>query len=94
MNQDTDREQLLANLFRETFRAHHQAYIEMDGLDEEWPLWYAAYLHEKLQELLKTKITQSELVYLLVLLSQEQPQRAPDADWPTYYARFFVERYP
>ena len=34
----------LEGLFREVGEAHHQAYIETDGADPEWPLWYAEYL--------------------------------------------------
>ena len=37
--------------------------------------------------------TKSELVYLLILLSNEQPLRAPGANWARYYARFFIDRY-
>ena len=33
----------LENLFHEVGEAHHQAYIETDGADPEWPLWYADY---------------------------------------------------
>ena len=38
--------QQLEELLRETGEAHHQAYIETDGADPEWPLWYADYLRE------------------------------------------------
>ena len=38
----------LEELFREVGEAHHQAYIETDGDDPEWPLWYADYLRDKL----------------------------------------------
>ena len=38
----------LEELFREASEAHHQAYIETDGADPEWPLWYADYLRDKL----------------------------------------------
>jgi hypothetical protein len=29
----------LEALFHEVAKAHHQAYIETDGADPEWPLW-------------------------------------------------------
>src|SRR3954471_10797358 len=38
----------LEGLFHEVGEAHHQAYIETDGADPEWPLWYADYLRDKL----------------------------------------------
>jgi hypothetical protein len=90
---DTDLARQLEELFRETGEAHHQAYIETDGADPEWPLWYAEYLRERLGPLLDANFTQSELVYLLILVANEQPLNAPGANWARYYARFFTERY-
>ena len=83
----------LEELFRETGEAHHQAYIETDGADPEWPLWYADYLHERLGLLLDASFTKSELVYLLIRVANEQPLDAPGADWARYYAGFFMRRY-
>ena len=85
--------QQLQELFREVGEAHHQAYIQTDGADPEWPLWYAKFLQGRLHHLLHASFTQSELVYLLILVANEQPLRAPGADWPNYYAKFFIERY-
>ena len=90
---ELDLAQRLEELFREVGEAHHQAYIETDGADPEWPLWYADYLRERLGPLLDANFTKSELVYLLILLSHEQPLRAPGANWARYYARFFIDRY-
>ncbi len=90
---DTDLAQQLEELFRETGEAHHQAYIETDGADPEWPLWYADYLRERLGAILDANFTRSELVYLLILVASEQPLNAPGTDWARYYARFFIERY-
>jgi hypothetical protein len=83
----------LETLFRETGQAHHEAFVETGGEDPEWPLWYAQYALEKLQELLNVGLTKSQLVYLLIAASNEQQVRAPGADWARYYARFFQERY-
>jgi len=90
---DTNLNQQLQNLFREVGQAHHQAYIETDGADPEWPIWYAGFLQERLGPLINASFTKSELVYLLILVTNEQPLRAPGADWPNYYAKFFIERY-
>jgi NAD(P)H-hydrate epimerase len=90
---DADLNQQLQDLFHEVGEAHHQAYIQTDGADPERPLWYANFLQGRLHLLLNTSFTQSELVYLLILVANEQPLRAPGADWPNYYARFFIERY-
>ena len=90
---NTDLAHQLEDLFRKAGSAHHQAYLETDGVDPEWPLWYADYLREKLGKLLNATFTKSELVYLIVMAAKEQALKAPGADWPKYYARFFSQRY-
>ncbi len=62
-------------------------------MDPEWPLWYAEYLQEKLGPLLDATFTKSELVYLLIRVANEQPLRAPGANWKRYYAKFFIGLY-
>jgi hypothetical protein len=85
--------QTIADLFMEAGQAHHQAFIETDGNDSEWPLWYADYLMGKLPSLLEADMTKSELVYLLVYLSKLQSTEAPGTKWPRYYARYLAQRY-
>jgi hypothetical protein len=53
----------IADLLLEAGHAHHQAFIETDGHDPEWPLWYAQYFQEKLGRLLNYPLSQSEIVY-------------------------------
>lgn len=90
---EADLYEKLIDLFRETGQAHHQAFIETDGDDPEWPAWYADHLHERLAGLLNAGFTRSELIYLIVKADREQAQEAPGADWAAYYAAFFEERY-
>jgi len=90
---ETDLSRQLEGLFREVGEAHHQAYIETDGADPEWPLWYADYLRDKLAPLLGASFTKSELVYMLLLVANEQPLAAPGANWARYYAKKFISLY-
>jgi hypothetical protein len=90
---ETDLTRQLEELFREASEAHHQAYIETDGADPEWPLWYADYLRDKLAPLLDAIFTKSELVYMLILVANEQPLTAPGANWARYYAKKFLSLY-
>lgn len=85
----------LAELFMETGHAHHQAFIETDGADPDWPLWYADYLmaEDRLNSLLGVEFVKSELVYVLMHLSFVQPLEAPGAKWPRYYGKELVRRY-
>ena len=90
---ETDLARQLEELFHEVGAAHHQAYIETDGADPEWPLWYADFLRGRLGALLDANFTKSELVYLLVLVANEQPLSAPGANWARYYAKKFISLY-
>ena len=72
--------------------AHHQAFIETDGEDPEWPLWYAEYLQEGLSEALGAVLTKSRIVYLLIDAEQKRLAESPDAPWPVFYAAEFERR--
>ena len=80
-------------LFREVESAHHQAFLDSDGVDPEWQLWYAEYLQIKLGKLLKANFSKSELTALIVNVASEQAHRAPGANWARYYTKYFLERY-
>jgi NAD(P)H-hydrate epimerase len=81
------------SVLRETGKAHHQAYIETDGADPDWPIWYADYLHNRLTTLLQARFTKSELVYLLITLDRALQRDAPGADWAVFYSRKLLEWY-
>lgn len=70
--------------------AHHQAYIETDGEDPEWPLWYANYLQADLNAAMGTNLTQSEIVYWLLHLDKEYRAKSPSEPWPIYYANILL----
>ena len=96
MNGSGDNEKLiddLANLLNETAEAHHKAFAATEGLDPDWPVWYADYLLEKMQQILKAKFTKSELIYLLVSMDKKNGSVAPGAYWPRFYAKSLVNRY-
>jgi hypothetical protein len=82
--------QQLIDLFRSAGEAHHRAFVETGGDDLEWPVWYANYLREPLGALLDQEFTQSELATRLAQVEQAREEMATAADWPTFYARFFL----
>ena len=63
----------LARLLVEAGSAHHTAYLSTDGVDPEWPLWYAEHLHPRVRDVLGVELTQAELVYLLVSAARNTP---------------------
>ena len=83
----------LEALLIETGKAHHTAFQKTDGVDPEWPSWYAENLHQKLSRLIDADFTKSELVYLLVLAEKERQLQAPGANWSRSYSKFFLDRF-
>ena len=83
--------QRLTELFRQAGEAHHEAFIETGGEDTEWALWYADYLHERLNPLLAAPVTRSRLVFCLVATDDEHRTVDPDAPWTGFYARRVLE---
>ena len=77
----------------EAGKAHHQAFIEQNGKDPDWPIWYANYLQTPLSEILNADLTQSQIVYLLVMLDAKQSLEAPAGNWRRYYAQQLAQRY-
>lgn len=87
----TDKKRI-EELLRAAGPAHHEAYIETDGDDPDWPLWYAGHLQESLSEALGVTLTKSELVYQLVDMERSRQEIDPEAEWPSYYAQVLVDR--
>lgn len=90
---DATKRKELENILKEAGQAHHEAYLDTDGADPDWPIWYAGYLRDRLAGLLNAQFTKSELVYLLVTLDREMQRNAPGTDWQAYYARALLKRY-
>ena len=88
---DKTRIQEIANLLENTGQAHHQAFIETDGDDPEWALWYADHLHGPLSEMLQHDFTRSTIIYELVRL--DKTADTGDSPWPEVYAMELMERY-
>jgi glutaredoxin len=88
---DEAKVQKLAQLFRETGEAHHQAFLDTAGDDPEWPLWYAEHLHDRLGSFLAAPITRSRLVFCLIGADDEHSATESEIPWPEYYARRFLE---
>jgi hypothetical protein len=84
----------LTELMRQSGDAHHQAFLATNGDDEDWAIWYADYLYDKLPQHLGTRLSRSELVYALKRLDYEIREEKPTEHWSAYYAKRLVERYP
>jgi glutaredoxin len=83
----------IRDLFIETGTAHHEAFASTDGVDPDWPIWYADYLEDKINALLGATLTRSQLIYCLMFVEFERQAKAPDAAWHGYYADHLIERF-
>jgi glutaredoxin len=81
----------LAALLKQTGKAHHEAFAATDGEDPDWAIWYADYLHDRLQPFLAAPITRSRIAYCLVAIADEHETADPDAPWPEFYAARILE---
>jgi hypothetical protein len=77
----------------ETGKSHHHAFMKTEGVDPEWPLWYADYIQGQLGKLLQAELTKSEIIYLLLLFEEKRTEEAPESKWTEYYAKKLVDRY-
>ena len=73
-------------LLEEAAHAHHEAFRDSDGVDPEWPLWYATYLVERLPAVSNFVGTRSELVFWLVRLAEEYQATDSSIPWARFYA--------
>lgn len=85
--------QKIEELLSETSKEHHQAFLETNGLDPEWPMWYAGYLKEKLSTLLNIEITKSELIFLLITAENKKAKSTSKKSWQKYYADFISKKF-
>ena len=81
----------VAQILVETGHKHHAAYIEADGVDPEWALWYAGYIQGRIWDGLGRIPTRSELVYVLISAERAfgDSDNPPD-QWPQFYAERIV----
>ncbi len=83
-------EEQLADLLAQTERDHHQAFLQVDGYDPEWPAWYAAHLIPRLEPL-GVRISETDLANLLIMLDELYRAVEPEQSWSKYYARRLLD---
>lgn len=93
---EAQREPALAELFIEAGQRHHQAFIESDGFDPEWPLFYSAHVQTRLWDRLGVLLTRSEIVHVMVGADRALARGEETGSWPDVYAdrlqRFAAEK--
>lgn len=85
-----DLEDRLTGLLEQAGQRHHAAYLEADGVDPEWALWYAGYLQAHLWDAASIVPTRSRLVYLLIEAERAHAAAGGSEAWPRSYARHIL----
>lgn len=86
-----NKKQAVAGLLVAANKAHHDAFIAVDGDDPEWPIWYAEHLKDTLPAILGRKLTKSRIVFELVRLADSAD--TGDEHWTQVYAEALVRKY-
>lgn len=82
----------LAEILTEAGHKHHHSFISSDGVDPEWPTWYAPFIQAKVWDGFGEVPTQSELIHLLVAADKAHRAAASEEPWPSFYATYLLER--
>jgi glutaredoxin len=83
----------IGKLLLDTGHAHHKAFEVTNGADPDWPIWYAEYSKDTFAEQFGMSFTKSQLIYCLMNADYELVARAPQSEWPEFYANEIVERF-
>jgi hypothetical protein len=78
----------LNEIFKQAGKAHHAAYLSVDGADERWATWYSHYLlnHTKFPEII-AGYDEPQLVEELSSLSKAYDNLDTELHWSEYYAQ-------
>ena len=84
----------IRDLLHEAAETHHVVYRITDGADDDWASWYADWLIDlsELPDVLGTRPTRSELVWLLVGLAKEYGAEERVEPWEDVYAKALADQ--
>jgi NAD(P)H-hydrate epimerase len=80
----------LAELLMETGQRHHQAFIDTDGVDPEWALWYADHLTGRIDAFVDAEPTKARIIQCLMNAADALARHSPDEPWPPFYANYIL----
>ena len=91
--QQHDLNNTIISLFREAEKIHREEFHTGIIEDQEWPLWFAEHMKEKLEGTLNKHFTTGELVYILTSAEIAHKKNSPDSDWAAYCANYFIQKH-
>ncbi len=83
----------IAVVLRDVAQRHHRQFADVHDEDLNWPEWYAEYMIEKVNFVLKTNLNTIDLAYLLTLAYKRFRQEQYEEDkWADFFAAYLVKR--
>ena len=86
-----DQTEKLTALLKQADKAHREAFAATGGEGPDWAIWYADYLHDRLEPFLAGPIARSRLVHCLVATADEHETAAPEVPRPEFFAARILE---
>ena len=80
----------LSQLLKKVAETHHMVWMKQDGVDPDWPMWYANWLvdHSDFLQVLGTEMTKSELICKLLELDKQFVAKSDNtSSWQDFYAK-------
>ena len=84
-------EKKLEEMLQESAEAHHQAYLDVDGVDPNWSMFYAPFM---IVHGLQVPVSAQELSDQLNIYDTEFVEQNLKGAWQPYYAKRMLEDYP
>jgi glutaredoxin len=88
---DNELMQRISELLEQAHLAHAEAFADVNGVDPDWPIWYADHLHGAVSEVLGVEVHKSQLIYCLMEADIEHQALSADSPWPVFYAKHLME---
>lgn len=76
----------LAELLNTAAHKHHEVFMEADGIDPDWAMWYAGFLQAHLFDHVEKIPARSSLIHLLIQADMDHPAMGGPAEWTPVYA--------
>jgi len=78
--------EILADLLIKAGHSHHKAYMEADGIDPDWAMWYSGFLQARLFDHVEQIPPRSALVHMLIQADIDHPGLGGPPQWAPVYA--------
>lgn len=82
----------LSELIMKAGHSHHEAYMEAQGIDPDWAMWYSGFIQAGLFGKVEQIPPRSALVHMLVQADIDHPNMGGPDVWAPVYAADMLPR--